>query len=99
MRIRWTRPAAGDLTQICDYIEKHGSVAIARRVALSIYQHVGTLAEFPERGRTGRRPDTRELVFAGLPYLAVYRIGGGGVRSCEFCTVRKSGLKKRGLVQ
>jgi len=33
----------------------------------------------PERGRTGRRPETRELVFAGLPYLAVYRIGGDGV--------------------
>ena len=75
MRIRWTRPAADDLTQICDYIEKHGSAGTARRVALSIYQNVGTLAEFPERGRTGRRPDTRELVVAGLPYLAVYRIG------------------------
>jgi toxin ParE1/3/4 len=79
MRIRWTRPAAGDLTQICDYIEKHASTAIARRVALSIYQHVGTLAEFPERGRTGRRPDTRELVLTGLPYIAVYRIGKDGV--------------------
>jgi toxin ParE1/3/4 len=75
MRIRWTRPAAGDLTHICDYIEKHGSGAIARRVALSISQSVTTLAEFPERGRTGRRRDTRELVFTGLPYLAVYRIG------------------------
>ena len=79
MRIRWTRPAAGDLTHICDYIAKHGSAPTARRVALSIYQHVGTLAEFPERGRTGRRPDTRELVFTGLPYLAVYRIGPDGV--------------------
>jgi toxin ParE1/3/4 len=81
MRIRWSRPAAGDLTQICDYIERHGSASTARRVALSIYQHVGTLAEFPERGRTGRsrRPDTRELVVAGLPYLAVYRIGRDGV--------------------
>jgi plasmid stabilization system protein ParE len=50
MRIRWTRPAAGDLTQICDYIEKHGSAAIAWRVALSIYQHVAALAGFLERG-------------------------------------------------
>lgn len=75
MRICWTRPAADDLTQICDYIEKHGSGAAARRVALSICQRVGTLAEFPELGRTGRRPDTRELVFTDLPYLAIYRIG------------------------
>jgi toxin ParE1/3/4 len=74
MRIRWTEPAVRDFTQICDYIEKHGSKATARRVALSIYQRIGTLAEFPECGRTGRKPDTRELIFSGLPYLAVYRI-------------------------
>jgi hypothetical protein len=29
MRVRWTLPAAGDLTQICDYIQKHGSGATA----------------------------------------------------------------------
>ena len=79
MRIRWTDPAVHDLTHICDYIESHGSAATARRVAFSIYQRVGMLAEFPESGRTGRRPDTRELVFGGLPYLAIYRIYGTGV--------------------
>jgi toxin ParE1/3/4 len=74
MRIRWTEPAVQDLTKICDYIEKHSSAATARRVALSISERISTLAEFPEFGRTGRKPDTRELVFSGLPYLAVYRI-------------------------
>lgn len=79
MRIRWTDPAVRDLTHICDYIEKRGSGTIARRVALSICQRVETLTEFPEAGRTGRRPDTRELVFSGLPYLAIYRIHNEGV--------------------
>ena len=79
MRIRWTRPAAADLTQISDYIEKHGSPAAARRVALSICQRIGTLVEFPELGRTGRRSDTRELVFNDLPYLAVYRVGKNAI--------------------
>ena len=65
----------GDFTQICDYIEKHGSYATARRLALTIYEGIGVWASFPECGRTGRKPGTRELVFAGLPYLAVYRIG------------------------
>jgi len=74
MRIRWTQPAAHDLTQICDYIEKHGSSATARRVALSIHERISTLAEFPERGRLGRMRGTRELVLTGLPYLAVYRL-------------------------
>jgi toxin ParE1/3/4 len=75
MRIRWTLPAAGDLTQICDYIEKHGNGAAARRVALSIYDGVGLLAKFPRQGRPGRSPSTRELVLTGLPYLIVYRLG------------------------
>jgi toxin ParE1/3/4 len=44
------------------------------RIALSIHHSIDLLAEFPEYGRTGRRLDTRELVFSSLPYLAVYRI-------------------------
>lgn len=74
MSIRWTDPAVHDFTQICDYIEEHGSAAIARRVALQIYESIGTLSRFPESGRTGRKPETRELVFPGLPYVAIYRI-------------------------
>lgn len=73
MHIRWTGPAVRDLTHIFEYIEKHGSRSAARRVAISIHQAVDMLARFPEHGRTGRNPDTRELVFTGLPYLAVYR--------------------------
>jgi toxin ParE1/3/4 len=79
MRIRWTDPAVRDFTQICDYISEHGSAATSRSVALSIYEHVGILAKFPESGRTGRQPDTRELVFGGLPYVAVYRLRGESV--------------------
>jgi toxin ParE1/3/4 len=79
MRIRWTDPAVHDLTEICDYIEDHGSAAIARRVAMSIYQSISLLAKFPESGRTGRQPETRELVFTGLPYVAVYRLSGAAV--------------------
>ena len=74
MHIRWTDPAVHDFTHICDYIEKHSTEATARRVALSIHHQLGVLAQFPECGRTGRKPDTRELVLSGLPYVAVYRI-------------------------
>jgi len=71
MRIRWTEPAARDLTQICDYIEEHGSPAKARRVALTIYEGIGSLEQFPQRGRPGRMLTTRELVFPGLPFMAI----------------------------
>ena len=74
MRIRWTQPAADDLTHICDYIEEHDTSATARRVALAIYESIGTLVRFPRRGRPGRYKDTRELVITNLPYIAIYRI-------------------------
>jgi toxin ParE1/3/4 len=76
MRVRWTEPAASDLTHICDYIEQHDGANTARRVAISIYERVSGLVEFPEQGRPGRRSGTRELIFTGLPYLAVYRRQG-----------------------
>jgi toxin ParE1/3/4 len=74
MRIRWTEPAARDLTQIADYLEKRGSSTIARRIAISISERIEALVQFPEQGRTGRKSGTRELVLSGLPYLAVYRL-------------------------
>jgi len=80
MRIRWTEPAARDLTQVCDYIQEQSSAETARRVALSICERIASLTDFPEMGRTGRRHGTRELVLAGLPYLAVYRIHGNTVQ-------------------
>jgi toxin ParE1/3/4 len=79
MRIRWTEPAARDLTGICDYIQKHGSSTTTRRIAISIYDRVGTLADFPESGRAGRKRDTRELIISGLPYVAIYRIREGTI--------------------
>jgi plasmid stabilization system protein ParE len=33
MRIRWTKPAANDLNQICAYVSEHDSSVTARRVA------------------------------------------------------------------
>jgi toxin ParE1/3/4 len=74
MRVRWTEPVARDLTQICDYIEEHDTSSTARRVAISIYERLSALMEFPEQGRQGRKCGTRELIFTGLPYLAIYRI-------------------------
>ena len=79
MRIPWTEPAAGDLTQIAGYLEKHGSNAIARRVAHSISERIEALTQFPEQGRTGRKSGNRELVLSGLPYLAVYRLNGDAI--------------------
>jgi len=74
MRIRWTEPASRDLTQICDYLSKEDTRAIARRIAIQIHERIHTLVEFPELGRPGRKAGTRELIVTGLPYLAIYRL-------------------------
>jgi toxin ParE1/3/4 len=79
MLIRWTVPAARDLTGICDYINDHDGPEASRRVALRIYEGADSLKRFPYRGRPGRKMNTRELVFPGLPFLAVYRVREGAV--------------------
>ncbi|MFZ0418747.1 MAG: type II toxin-antitoxin system RelE/ParE family toxin [Candidatus Sulfotelmatobacter sp.] len=79
MRIRWTDPALQDFTQICDYIDQHSGGATSRRVALSIHLELDLLANFPECGRTGRKPNTRELVLSSVPYIVVYRIHDNSV--------------------
>jgi toxin ParE1/3/4 len=73
MRVRWTTDAADDLERICDYIAET-SPDSARRVARTIVEGVASLRAFPNRGRPGRVEGTRELVFAPLPFVAVYEV-------------------------
>ena len=79
MQVHWTNAAVRDFTDICDYVEQHSGKATAHRIALSVHTVIELLVEFPEHGKPGRKPNTRELVMAGLPYLAIYRIGNGAV--------------------
>ena len=41
-----------------------------RRIAAS----VASLTDYPQMGRIGRDPATRELVVRGTPYIATYRV-------------------------
>ena len=73
MRVRWTTPASDDLATIVTRIRDENPEA-ARRVAKSIFDGVATLRTFPSRGRIGLADNTREMVFASWPYIAVYEI-------------------------
>ncbi len=73
MTIRWSSEAADDFDNIIRYIYEHNHSA-AERVANQIYERVTALAEFPNRGRSGRVVGTRELVLAPLPLIVVYRL-------------------------
>jgi toxin ParE1/3/4 len=74
MEIRWSLPAAEDLERICAWIERDNPAA-ARRVATTIYHGIAQLRQLPGLGRASDRLNGwRELVFAPLPYIAVYRV-------------------------
>lgn len=73
MCIRWTAPAAQDLYRITRYIRRDSPEA-ARQVAKAIYDGCESLTHAPHRGRKGTEPNTRELVFSPLPYIAVYSV-------------------------
>jgi plasmid stabilization system protein ParE len=79
MLVRWTKPAADDLTHISDYTQEHFGPAQARRTALAIYEAADSLTTLPSRGRPGRKPNTRELVISGLPFVIIYRIRGDAI--------------------
>jgi addiction module RelE/StbE family toxin len=73
MQVRWSRSALKDLDRIFERIRKDRPEA-ARRVVQTIYDGCTALQNFPNRGRSGRIKGRRELVFAPLPYIAVYKI-------------------------
>jgi plasmid stabilization system protein ParE len=72
-RVRWTVLAADDLARIVEHIRVDNPDA-AQRVARAIYTGVAALRTFPYRGRIGLAENTRELLFAPWPYIAVYEV-------------------------
>ena len=77
-RVFWTPAALSDVLSIESYIAAFNPRA-ARRLAAELVVAADSLATFPERGRPGLEPGTRELV-AVRPYLVVYRVAPGGER-------------------
>ncbi|MGB7264577.1 MAG: type II toxin-antitoxin system RelE/ParE family toxin [Terracidiphilus sp.] len=83
MEIRWSIPAAEDLERICTWIERDRPEA-AKRVAATIYNGIAQLSNVPGLGRTSSRVSGwRELVFAPLPYIAVYRVSQNAIESAR----------------
>jgi len=74
MQVRWTSLALGHIDDIQDYIALDSPLAAYRLTSDVIRRTQDGLAASPEMGRSGRARGTRELVFADLPYIVVYRI-------------------------
>ena len=74
MLVRWTSLALRHIEDIEDYIALDSPMAAYRSIVDLVQRTDQGLAATPEMGRTGRARGTRELVFADLPYIVVYRI-------------------------
>ena len=73
MKIVWSPRAVEHLIAIRAFIAKDSPDA-AQAVAAKIIASVEQLALYPNRGRAGRIPGTRELVIAGTAYVLPYRV-------------------------
>jgi addiction module RelE/StbE family toxin len=72
-RIPWAPAAADDLQTISEYLKEH-LPSLAQSTIQKLYAAACSLKRFPNRGRTGHLPHTRELVMTLLPYLTVYGV-------------------------
>lgn len=75
MRLEWSISARADRNRILQYIAQD-----SLRAALEVDERIGAidplLRQFPERGRPGIVPGTRELVVHRTSYIAIYEIRG-----------------------
>jgi addiction module RelE/StbE family toxin len=79
MKIVWTRRASRHLRAAYDYWARENSRAAANSMLGRIFSAVEWLESYPEAGRSGRVPGTRELVIVPTPFLIAYRIRGGKI--------------------
>jgi addiction module RelE/StbE family toxin len=78
VEVRWSGEALADLEGIQDYLIKRNPAAALRMVKV-LRQAAARLSQFPERGRPGRWPGTRELVVSRTPYILPYRVKSDAV--------------------
>ena len=75
---KWTTPAARDLAAQLEYIQRENPGVVAV-VAAQIKAATNSLDAFPQLGRDGLVPGTRELVIPRLLFVCVYRVHDGRV--------------------
>jgi toxin ParE1/3/4 len=79
MRLTWSAFALADRDAVFMHIE-----ADSPRAAIAVDEHIAQavlrLVEFPESGRPGRVPGTRELVIPRTPYVAAYVLAPDRIR-------------------
>jgi addiction module RelE/StbE family toxin len=78
MKLRYTRLALADLEQADAFIRAENPGA-AQTAMARIRGAIGRLVAFPDSGRPGRVPGTRELIVPNTPFVVAYRVTPGTV--------------------
>ena len=78
MKIIWSRRAIRHLAKVRDYIAQDNPDAAAD-IAAQVLAAVRNLENFPNIGRLGSLPGTRERVVPNTPYIVPYRIHAGRI--------------------
>ena len=75
MILRYTRQALADLEAARAYValDDPGATLVLKQ---RLREATEGLRQFPERGRPGRVPGTRELVVPRTPFVVPYRVAG-----------------------
>lgn len=73
MKLEWSPTARHDLRQVEAFIADDIPRAAAE-LAVRIIRATERLTTFPDSGRPGRLPHTRELVISGTPFILPYRV-------------------------
>ena len=73
MRIRLTDLAQADLESVQAHVAPDTPTVSVDQV-LRVLDSAESLEEYPNLGRAGRVPGTRELVVGGTPYLVIYQV-------------------------
>lgn len=75
MKIVWTRLALSDLDAAYSYIAANNPNAAVDMID-RIEKSINTLKQYPEMGRPGRIPGTKELIVNRTPFILPYRVQG-----------------------
>ena len=78
MELGWTQEAAGDLELIADYLLEHAPDH-AERLVRALYEAPATLLMFPNRGRLGKKENTRDSSCRLCPISWVYTVRGDAI--------------------
>ena len=77
MRIRYTAIALADLSELARYALEHLEEGAVQVLGATVREAIEVrLRRFPEMGKVGRVPGTRELVLTRINVVVAYQVEG-----------------------